>query len=159
MFWLKKRWPVLATCSHSSAFSCICIFFTISIDLKYLTLTDWKSRYDEERSLKEAGDQRMAKLNEQLQKEKEENERLQTELVQHTIHFCWRLFPHSAGLRPTLYFVKAALSQLPCFENWMNNFELSPWNLFSTKMLDRRITLRQSPKIHFGPKFCQQCLS
>lgn len=53
------------------------------IDLKYLISIDLKSRYDEEKSLREAGDQRVAKLNEQLQKEKEENERLQTELVQH----------------------------------------------------------------------------
>lgn len=76
-----------------------------------------KSRYDEERSLKEAGDQKVAKLNEQLQREKNENERLQTELVRHTIHFCWSLFPCPTGLRPTLYIVNAALSQLPCFEN------------------------------------------
>lgn len=116
----------------------------INIDLKYLTLTELKSRYDEEKSLKEAGDQRVAKLNEQLQREKEENERLQTELVQHTIHSCWRLFSRPAALRPTLYIVKAALSQLPCFENRMNNFEVSPWNLVSTEMLGRRITLRQS---------------
>lgn len=54
-----------------------------NIDLKYLFSIDLKSRYDEEKSLREAGDQRVAKLNEQLQKEKEENERVQTELVQH----------------------------------------------------------------------------
>lgn len=76
-----------------------------NIDLKYLISIDLKSRYDEEKSLREAGDQRVAKLNEQLQKEKEENERLQTELVQHTISFCWRLLSSPTGLRPTLYFV------------------------------------------------------
>lgn len=53
-----------------------------------MPLTELKSRYDEERSLKEAGDQKVAKLSEQLKREKDENERLQTELVQHTIHFC-----------------------------------------------------------------------
>lgn len=47
-----------------------------------LNPTDLKSRYDEEKSLREAADQRLAKLNEQLQEAKEENERLQTELVQ-----------------------------------------------------------------------------
>lgn len=49
-----------------------------------MNLTDIKSRYDEEKSLREAADQRLSKLTEQLQKEKQENERLQTELVQHT---------------------------------------------------------------------------
>lgn len=47
-----------------------------------LNPTDLKSRYDEEKSLREAADQRLAKLNEQLQEAKEENEQLQTELVQ-----------------------------------------------------------------------------
>lgn len=47
-----------------------------------LNPTDFKSRYDEEKSLREAADQRLAKLNEQLREAKEENERLQTELVQ-----------------------------------------------------------------------------
>lgn len=47
-----------------------------------LNPTDLKSRYDEEKSLREAADQRLAKLNEQLREAKEENERLQTELVQ-----------------------------------------------------------------------------
>lgn len=41
-----------------------------------------KSRYDEEKSLREAADQRLAKLTEQLQKEKQDNVGLQTELVQ-----------------------------------------------------------------------------
>uniref|UniRef100_A0A8C4IAV1 Early endosome antigen 1 n=1 Tax=Dicentrarchus labrax TaxID=13489 RepID=A0A8C4IAV1_DICLA len=45
-------------------------------------IVDLKSRYDEEKSLREAADQRLAKLNEQLHKEKQENERLQTELLQ-----------------------------------------------------------------------------
>lgn len=52
-----------------------------------LNFTDLKSRYDEEKSLKEAADQRLAKLTEQLEKEKQENERLQTELVRHTLSF------------------------------------------------------------------------
>lgn len=56
----------------------------LDILLKLLNPTDLKSRYDEEKSLREAADQRLAKLTEQLQKEKHENERLQTELVQHT---------------------------------------------------------------------------
>lgn len=116
----------------------------INIDEKYLTLAELKSRSDEERSLREAGDQKVAKLNEQLQREKEENERLQTELVQHTIQFCCRSFSCPTALRPTLYIMKAALSRLPSFENRMNDFEVSPWNLFSTEMLGRRITLRQS---------------
>uniref|UniRef100_A0A8D3D9I9 Early endosome antigen 1 n=1 Tax=Scophthalmus maximus TaxID=52904 RepID=A0A8D3D9I9_SCOMX len=45
-------------------------------------IVDLKSRYDEEKSVREASDQRLAKLTEQLQKEKQENERLQTELLQ-----------------------------------------------------------------------------
>uniref|UniRef100_A0A8D0AUE4 Early endosome antigen 1 n=1 Tax=Sander lucioperca TaxID=283035 RepID=A0A8D0AUE4_SANLU len=45
-------------------------------------IVDLKSRYDEEKSLREAADQRLGKLTEQLQKEKQENERLQTELLQ-----------------------------------------------------------------------------
>uniref|UniRef100_A0A4W6E8L6 Early endosome antigen 1 n=1 Tax=Lates calcarifer TaxID=8187 RepID=A0A4W6E8L6_LATCA len=45
-------------------------------------IVDLKSRYDEEKSLREAADQRLSKLTEQLQKEKQENERLQTELLQ-----------------------------------------------------------------------------
>lgn len=56
--------------------------------LSLLNVTDLKSRYDEEKSLREAGDQRSAKLTEQLQKEKQENERLQTELVQDTLSLC-----------------------------------------------------------------------
>lgn len=43
--------------------------------------TDLKSRYDEEKSLRDVADQKLSKLNEQLQKEKQENDRLQTELV------------------------------------------------------------------------------
>uniref|UniRef100_A0A8C3G194 Early endosome antigen 1 n=1 Tax=Cyclopterus lumpus TaxID=8103 RepID=A0A8C3G194_CYCLU len=43
---------------------------------------DLKSRYDEEKSLREAADERLGKLTEQLQKEKQENEGLQTELLQ-----------------------------------------------------------------------------
>uniref|UniRef100_A0A665XAN8 Early endosome antigen 1 n=1 Tax=Echeneis naucrates TaxID=173247 RepID=A0A665XAN8_ECHNA len=45
-------------------------------------IVDLKSRYDEEKSLREAADQRLAKVTEQLQIEKQENERLQTELLQ-----------------------------------------------------------------------------
>ncbi|KAK2842105.1 hypothetical protein Q5P01_012305 [Channa striata] len=45
-------------------------------------IVDLKSRYDEEKSLREAADQRLGKLTDQLQKEKQENERLQTELLQ-----------------------------------------------------------------------------
>uniref|UniRef100_A0A672JD84 Early endosome antigen 1 n=1 Tax=Salarias fasciatus TaxID=181472 RepID=A0A672JD84_SALFA len=45
-------------------------------------IVDLKSRYDEEKSLREAADQRLAKLTEDVQKEKQENERLQTELLQ-----------------------------------------------------------------------------
>lgn len=55
--------------------------------LNMLNLTDLKSRYDEEKSLREAADQRLGKLTEQLQKEKQENERLQTELVRRTLSF------------------------------------------------------------------------
>lgn len=47
-----------------------------------LFLTDLKSRYDEEKSLRDAADHKLANLNEQLQKEKQEKERLLTELVQ-----------------------------------------------------------------------------
>lgn len=46
-------------------------------------MTDLKSRYDEERSLREAAEQRLAKMTEQLQSEQQENEKLQSELVQH----------------------------------------------------------------------------
>lgn len=63
-----------------------------------LNLTDLKSRYDEEKSLREAADQRLAKLTEQLQKEKQENERLQTELVQQQTHkFLLKCILFSAG--------------------------------------------------------------
>lgn len=89
-------------------------------------MTELKSRYDEERSLKEANNQKVVKLSEQLQREKDEIERLQTELVQHTIHFCSSLFSCPTGLRPTLYIVNASLSQLLCFEIRMNNFDLAP---------------------------------
>lgn len=59
----------------------------ICVIIKYFeSLTDIKSRYDEEKSLREAADQRMGKLTEQLQKEKQDNERLQTELVQQHTH-------------------------------------------------------------------------
>ena len=47
--------------------------------------TDIKSRYDEEKSLREAADQRMTKLTQELQTAKQDNERLHTELVQCTL--------------------------------------------------------------------------
>ena len=56
-----------------------------------LFLTDLKSRYDEEKSFREAADQKLARFNQQLQEDKQEKERLQTELVQHTMSFCWHL--------------------------------------------------------------------
>lgn len=62
----------------------------VSLKTKNYALTDLKSRYDEEKSLREAADEKLAKLNEQLQKEKQENERLQTELVQYS--FLTRLY-------------------------------------------------------------------
>lgn len=62
-------------------FSEVCVCYDVKIT-KVLFLTDLKSRYDEEKSLRDAADHKLAKLNEQLQKEKQENERLQTELVQ-----------------------------------------------------------------------------
>lgn len=61
-------------------FSEVC-FFLWREDHKSKILTDLKSRYDEEKSLRDAADHKLAKLNEQLQKEKQENERLQTDLV------------------------------------------------------------------------------
>uniref|UniRef100_A0A7N9AMV8 Early endosome antigen 1 n=1 Tax=Mastacembelus armatus TaxID=205130 RepID=A0A7N9AMV8_9TELE len=45
-------------------------------------IVDLKSRYDEEKSLREAAEQRLARLTEQLQEEKQENEKLQAELLQ-----------------------------------------------------------------------------
>lgn len=69
----------------------ICFGFG-SVDIKLfdrVESTDIKSRYDEEKSLREAADQRLSKLTEQLQQEKKENESLQTELVQHTICLYW----------------------------------------------------------------------
>lgn len=54
----------------------------------FFFLSDLKSRYDEEKSLREAADQRLAHLAEQLQKEKQGNERLQTELVTTPTSFC-----------------------------------------------------------------------
>lgn len=77
----------------------------IMILLNVFFMTDLKSRYDEEKSLKEAADQRLAKLTEQLQKEKQENERLQTELVQHILDFALVFFLLSLGLRHTLFFL------------------------------------------------------
>lgn len=56
----------------------------VSLKTRNYVSTDLKSRYDEEKSLREAADEKLAKLNEQLQKEKQENERLQTELVQYS---------------------------------------------------------------------------
>lgn len=67
-----------------------------------LNPTDLKSRYDEEKSLREAADQRLSKLTEQLQKEKQENERLQTELVQHTLQFLLVSVLFSPGLTDIL---------------------------------------------------------
>lgn len=67
-----------------------------------LNPTDLKSRYDEEKSLREATDQRLAKMTEQLQKEKQENERIQTELVQHTLTFLLLFILFSLGLRDVL---------------------------------------------------------
>lgn len=61
-------------------FSEVCVCYGVKIK-KVLFFTDLKSRYDEERSLRDAADYKLVKLNEQLQKEKQENERLQTELV------------------------------------------------------------------------------
>lgn len=61
----------------------VCVCYGVRIT-KVLFLTDLKSRYDEEKSLRDAADHKLAQLNEQLQKEKQENERLQTELVQST---------------------------------------------------------------------------
>lgn len=66
--------------------------------VQWLNLTDLKSRYDEEKSLREAADQRLGKLTEQLQKEKQDNERLQTELVQQLTQVSvWYLFRVSTG--------------------------------------------------------------
>uniref|UniRef100_A0A8C8DXB7 Early endosome antigen 1 n=1 Tax=Oryzias sinensis TaxID=183150 RepID=A0A8C8DXB7_9TELE len=45
-------------------------------------IVDLKSRYDEERSLREAAEQRLARMTEQLQTEQQENEKLQSELLQ-----------------------------------------------------------------------------
>lgn len=64
-------------------FSEVCVCCGVRIT-KVLFLIDLKSRYDEEKSLRDAADHKLAQLNEQLQKEKQENERLQTELVQST---------------------------------------------------------------------------
>lgn len=62
---------------HQAVFFCVLKLF--------LDLTDLKSRYDEEKSLREAADQRLTKMTEQLQTEKQENEKLQTELVHQLI--------------------------------------------------------------------------
>lgn len=64
-------------------FSEVCVCYGGRIT-KVFFLIDLKSRYDEEKSLRDAADHKLAQLNEQLQKEKQENERLQTELVQST---------------------------------------------------------------------------
>jgi len=61
-------------------------------------VTDLKSRYDEEKSLREAADERLGTLTQQLQKEKLENEGLQTELVQHTLSFHLVFILFSLGL-------------------------------------------------------------
>uniref|UniRef100_A0A673X1E0 Early endosome antigen 1 n=1 Tax=Salmo trutta TaxID=8032 RepID=A0A673X1E0_SALTR len=47
-----------------------------------VTLTDIKSRYDEEKSLREAADQRLANLIQELQRERQDKDRLHTQLLQ-----------------------------------------------------------------------------
>lgn len=64
---------------------CVLIWMFLNERFVLLNPIDLKSRCDEEKSLKEAADERLAKLTEQLQKEKQENERLQTELVRHAL--------------------------------------------------------------------------
>lgn len=44
-------------------------------------LSDIKSRYDEEKSMREALEQRLTNLNQDLQREKQEKEKLAAELV------------------------------------------------------------------------------
>ena len=46
-----------------------------------VTLIDVKSRYDEEKSLREDADQRLANLSQELQRERQDKDRLHTELV------------------------------------------------------------------------------
>uniref|UniRef100_A0A674EY72 Early endosome antigen 1 n=1 Tax=Salmo trutta TaxID=8032 RepID=A0A674EY72_SALTR len=45
-------------------------------------IVDVKSRYDEEKSLREAADQRLANLSQELQRERQDKDRLHTELLQ-----------------------------------------------------------------------------
>uniref|UniRef100_A0A4W5K3W3 Early endosome antigen 1 n=1 Tax=Hucho hucho TaxID=62062 RepID=A0A4W5K3W3_9TELE len=45
-------------------------------------IVDIKSRYDEEKSLREAADQRLANLSQELQRERQDKDRLHTELLQ-----------------------------------------------------------------------------
>lgn len=58
------------------------VYFFVYSRPHHWLLSDLKARYDEEKSLREAGNQRLTQLTEQLQSEKQENERLHTELVQ-----------------------------------------------------------------------------
>lgn len=44
-------------------------------------ISDIKSRYDEEKSMREALEQRLTNLNQDLQREKQEKEKLAAELV------------------------------------------------------------------------------
>jgi hypothetical protein len=46
-----------------------------------VTLIDVKSRYDEEKSLREDADQRLVYLSQELQRERQDKDRLHTELV------------------------------------------------------------------------------
>lgn len=86
-------------------------FYLFGCDFESLNMTDLKSRYDEEKSLREAADQRLGKLTEQLQKEKEENERLQTELVSSHAEFPLSFYSLLTGLESCFVwtFVNAVL--------------------------------------------------
>jgi len=72
--------------------------------MKYVPLTallnppDIKSRYDEEKGLREAADQRLTSLGQDLERHKQDNDQLQTELVS-----CGTLLTNSLLVR--LFFI------------------------------------------------------
>lgn len=53
----------------------------VNINVYVFHISDIKSRYDEEKSMREMLEQRLANLNQDLQREKQEKEKLAAELV------------------------------------------------------------------------------
>lgn len=86
-----------------------CIVFNCFYDIT----ADLKSRYDEERSLREAAEQRLARMTVQLQTEQQENEKLQSELVQNMQTFSKHSCFASLFILATIHHLPSLMSALP----------------------------------------------